>query len=181
MDCRATSTKSRSGFTLTETLIAAGLGSIVLAGVAALTFYSSRSFAAIANYVDLDYRSRITLDKMSQQIRQANRLTASTSTSLTFEDYDGGTLTYNYDANAKTLTRTKNGLTDSKPLLTECDFLQFLIFQRNPIGGTYDQFTAASAATCKLVQLKWVCSRKIFGSPVNTESVQSAKIVIRKQ
>jgi hypothetical protein len=33
----------------------------------------------------------------------------------------------------------------------------------------------------KLVQVTWVCSRSILGKKVNTESVQSAKVVIRKQ
>ena len=56
------------------------------------------------------------------------------------------------------------------------------MFQRNPIGGTFDQFTnTLTAATCKLVQVSWVCSRKILQGKVNTESVQTSKIVIRKQ
>ena len=65
--------------------------------------------------------------------------------------------------------------------MTECDYLRFAIFQRNPIGGTYDQYATASATNCKLVQLNWICSRTILGAKVNTESVQSAKIVIRRQ
>ncbi|MBI4659259.1 MAG: hypothetical protein HY735_10495, partial [Verrucomicrobia bacterium] len=55
------------------------------------------------------------------------------------------------------------------------------IYQRNPIGGTYDQYPTGAASTCKLVQLRWICSRKILGVAKNTESVQSAKVVIRKQ
>lgn len=164
-----------------ELMVATAISSVVAVGVAAMMFYSGRSFAAIANYVDLDHRSRMALDIMSREIRQANRLTSYTSTSLTFEDYDGAPLSYTYDPDAKTLTRNKNGTPDSKPLLEECDFLQFSIYQRNPVAGTYDQYPTATASTCKLVQLNWVCSRKIFGVPKNTESVQSAKVVIRKQ
>ena len=66
-------------------------------------------------------------------------------------------------------------------LLTECDSLSFEIFQRNPIGGTYDQFPASSPATAKLINVTWTCSRKILGTAMNTENVQTAKIVIRKQ
>ena len=167
--------------TLMELMVATSIGSIVSLGVASLLFYSGRSFAAMANYVDLDHRSRIALDSMSRAIRQANRLTDSTSTSLTFEDSDSGTLSFTYDPAAKTLTRFKDGTPDPTPLLEECDFLEFSIYQRNPVGGTYDQYPTATAGTCKLVQLNWVCSRKIFGVKKNTESVQSAKIVIRKQ
>jgi type II secretory pathway component PulJ len=179
---KTTSTKAAlAGMTLMEFMVASAITSLLGLGVASLLFYSGRSFAAIANYVELDHSSRIALDQMSREIRQANRLTANTATSLTFEDYDGGELSYTYDTSAKTLRRSKNGVVDSNPLLEECDFLQFSIFQRNSVGGTYNQYAAATASTCKLVQLNWICSRKIFGVPKNTESVQSAKIVIRKQ
>ena len=167
--------------TLAELMVATSVGSIVALGLASLSVFTARSFAAMANYVDLDHRSRIALDTMSREIRQATRLTASTTTSLTFEDFDGGTLQYVYDTQAKTLSRIKAGVPNGKPLLEECDSLSFSIYQRNPVGGTYDQYETSSASTCKLVQLRWVCSRKILGVAKNTESVQSAKIVIRKQ
>jgi len=167
--------------TLVELMVASAIGSIVSLGLASLVFYSGRSFASMANYVDLDHRSRIALDTMSRAIRQAKRLTSFTSTSLAFEDSDGGTLSFVYDSSARTLTRSKNGTPDPDPLLQECDFLEFSIYQRNPVGGTYDQYPTATPGTCKLVQLNWVCSRKILGLKKNTESVQSAKIVIRKQ
>lgn len=167
--------------TLAELLIAVAIGSILALGVASLTFYSSRTLAALANYVDLDHRSRVALDTMSRDIRQANRLLDYTSTSLTLEDYDGGTLAFVYDPEAQTLTRVKDGVADSAPLLTGCTHLNFMIYQRNPISGTYDQHETATPSTCKLVQLQWVCARKILGVDRNTESVQSAKVVIRKQ
>lgn len=182
MVCKNISTsRRRTGFTLIELMIAGAISSLVATALAALVIFSNRSFAAMMNYVDLDHRSRLALDTMARDIRQANRLKACTDTSLTFEDSDGGELKFVYDAAAATLRRWKNGVTASKPLLSECDSLLFTILQRNPVGGTYDQYPTASADTCKLVQLRWVCSRKIFGAKVNTESVQSAKIVIRKQ
>ena len=55
------------------------------------------------------------------------------------------------------------------------------MFQRNPVNGKYDQYPTATASQCKLVQLRWVCSRDLIHARRNTESVQSAKIVIRKQ
>jgi hypothetical protein len=66
-------------------------------------------------------------------------------------------------------------------LLTNVDFLSFQIFQRNPVAGTYDTYPTSSATNCKLVSVSWICSRSILGSKLNTESVQTAKIVIRKQ
>jgi hypothetical protein len=143
--------------------------------------HSGRTFSAISNYVSLDRASRHALDTITKQIRQANRLIASTETVASLEDSDGATLTFAYDPYARTLTRSRNGTADTKPLLTECDRFKFAIFQRNPVGGSYEAYPTAMAGTCKLVQMSWICSRQVFGLRVNTESVQSSKIVIRNQ
>ena len=179
---RTTSTKPRSkkrGFTLSEVLISIAVGSIVLLVVAATGLYSARSFASIANYVDLDADSRNALDQLTKDVRQVNRLVSNTSTNLTFENADGSTLEYVYSPAAQTLTRINAGV--STTLLTECDSLSFSIFQRNPIGGTYDQFPTASASTTKLINVSWRCTRSLMGREYNSESVQTSKIVIRKQ
>lgn len=182
MDFRTTSIRKRAaGLTLTEMMVATGIGAVVTAAVATLVAYSGRSFAAMANYVSLDRTSRNALDSMSREIRQTKRLLSSTTTSLTFEDFDGATLAYAYNSDAKTMVRSRNSVADTKPLLTECDYLEFSTFQRNPIGGSYGVYPTASPSTCKMVQLTWICSRQVFGMKLNTESVQSSKIVIRKQ
>jgi hypothetical protein len=155
------------------------VGSLIFLAVAVLGLYAGRSFAGLVNYTDLDAHSRNALDHLTRDVRQVNRLVSSTATSLTFEDADGSSLQYVYSPDARTLSRIKGGV--SKVLLTECDQMAFAIFQRNPIGGTYDQFPTASAATTKLINVTWTCSRKILGSTMNSESVQTAKIVIRKQ
>lgn len=180
MDFKPTSTKRRAAFSLAETMVVLGIGSLMMAALAALTTYTGRSFAAIVNYTDLDKLSRNALDTMSKEIRQTTKLTAASSTNLTFLDFDGNTLAYTYNHDARTLTRTKTGEAD-KTLLKGCDELTFSIYQRNPIGGTYNVYPTATADTCKLIQLRWTCSRDLIRSKVNTESVQSAKIVIRKQ
>jgi prepilin-type N-terminal cleavage/methylation domain-containing protein len=184
MDCKTTFTKRRprrSGFTLTELLVAVGVGSVILAALAGLTFYTGRSFAAIANYVELDSFSRNALDTMSKEIRQTRRLKTFSETQLVFEDFDGSDVSYTYSSDQRILFRSRNNVPDGRPLLKDCNFLQFSIFQRNPIAGSYNQYATATAATCKLVQLRWVCSRDLIKAKCNTESVQSAKIVIRKQ
>ena len=145
-----------------------------------MVMFGGRSFVAMANYVILDQASRNALDRMSREIRQCNRLIGSDSTYLMFEDFDGGNLLYFYSSSAKKLYRFKNWVQETGPLLDGCDFLRFSTFQRNPMMGSYGQYPAATVETCKLVQLSWVCSRTLLGNQ-NTESVQSAKVVIRKQ
>ena len=182
MVCKPTSTdrlRRSGGFTLVEFMVASAIGLIALTALAAFASYTARSFAAISNYVDLDRSSRNALDYMTKDIRQTLRLNAFSSNRLDFIDQDGGTLSYIYDPVGRTLSRSKGGT--NKVLLTECDTLTFDIFQRNPVGGTYDQYPTATVTNTKLVQVTWTCSREIIGAKLNTESVQTAKIVIRKQ
>jgi hypothetical protein len=170
--------------TLVELMVATGAGSIVLAAVLALFLFSARSFAALGNYVDLDNKSRNALDTMSSDIRQADFLSSYQTNQLIFQTTDPTTsntlaLTYLYDPAATTLTRTLG--VRSTVLLTNCTYLNFGIFARNPIGGSWDAYSNGVPSNCKLVQLSWVCQRDILGGRIaNTESVQSAKVVMRK-
>lgn len=180
---RVTNLSHRSGATLIEVMIASAIGTFIMAALASLIFYSTRSFAALTNYVDLDQKSRLALDLMTKDIRQSDKLSGFSSNRLDFvfgggQAMGGGTVSFVY-AN-KELVRLKTG-EDKKVLLTECDSLLFSIYQRNPIGGTYDQWPVGDAGNCKVVQLHWICSRELMKQKANTESVQSAKIVIRRQ
>ena len=180
MDSKSISTKSRrkAAFTLVEVMVAAALGLIALTAVGMLSWFSSRSFAAIANYVALDQTSQLALDKMSREVRQARRLTDSNSaTSLNLLDFDNNPLQFVYDPEAKTLVRVSAGQTNL--LLTGCDFLQFTNYQRTPSSNTFDAVQAAYVTNSKVIQVTWSCSRKILGAKVNTESIQSSKIALR--
>ena len=180
---KTTSTNAKSrfrqGFTIVEVMVAAGISSLLMLVLASFTSFGAHSCAALANYADLETQSRLALDRMTQQIRQARGLISSSPSQLVFKDCDGTPLEFNYDASAKTLTRVKNGV--STVLLKGCDFFKFELFQRNPVQGSYDAYPMAIPGTCKLVQLTWVCSRTLVGARLNSESVQSAKIVIRKR
>jgi len=188
MDCTITTTRRNhtSGLTLVELLVAAGLSTMVFASMASLMFFSGRSFVALANYVDLDNSSRSALDRMTTDIRQANKLTSYSATNLVFETTDPSTgatnnLTLNYNEAAGTLTRTY--LDQTNTLLNEIktNSFQFSIFQRNVTPGALSNIITGDASICKGVQLSWTCSRSVLGKSATTESVQSAKIVIRKK
>jgi len=161
-------------------MVAVGLGSIVVTASAMLMYFSARSYAALANYVDLDQYSRKALDVLSKHIRQADKVNYASSSQIVMS-YGGlsSNLSFTFNPTTRTLVYT-NG-TDHETLLSECDSLTFSIYQRNTASNTFDQFPAATAANAKLIQISWTCSRTILGRKVNTESVQSAKIVIRKQ
>jgi len=70
--------------------------------------------------------------------------------------------------------------TTNTVLLTQCDFLNFDISQRNPSNNfTFYPCPATNVSIAKLIDVSWRCSRQILGAKINTESVQTAKIVIR--
>jgi hypothetical protein len=170
-------------------MVASGIGVIVFILAATIIFFSARSFAALTNYVDLDRVSRNALDTMSTEIRQVDTLTSFATNKVVFrgtEPVSAATyiLSYTYDPSTKTLTSEFTGARrEKKVLLSECQDFLFASFQRNPINGSYDQYPTDPNRPdlCKLIQVSWVCSRNILGKKANTESVQSAKFVIRKQ
>src|ERR1044071_1889588 len=203
MDCTITSTTRkgnkmrRAGMTLAGVRMAIGISGIVFAAVSILIFFSGRSYAALANYVDLDNRSRNALDRMSKEIRQVDAVTSSGTATLpngqvvtnrlvlsgTETNGSAYTVTYDYNPETATLVRTKEigSYPGTATLLTGCTYLNFGMYQRVPKTNSFNQFDAADLATCKVVQLDWVCSRRIFNKTANTETIESAKVVIRKK
>jgi len=172
----------RSGWTLVEFMVAAGIASLVLSVVALLSVFSGRSFAALGNYVALDSKSREALDVMIRDIRQAKALTYYATNMLTFTGFTNQQLAYAWDPAAGTLTRSINGVPDPQPLLSNCMQLSFGAYQRNPSNAVYGFFVETNNLTqCKLIEVSWVCSRSILGRLINSESVQTAKIVIRNE
>jgi len=185
--------------TLVELLVAIGISGMIFVAVGMMIFFSGRSYAALANYVDLDNKSRQALDLMSKEIRQMDGVTGSGTTNLSSgvvvtnrivlsgkeTNNAAYTITYTYNPSGATkpLTRLKVGglYPGTTTLLTGCTYLNFRMFNRVPKGGDLDNFDAASIAECKVVQIDWICSRRIFNQSDNTESVQSAKVVIRKK
>lgn len=186
MGCKIMFTKKLShirrtqGFLLSEMLVAVGVIALTLLVIAAISMFSTRSFYALFNYVDLDAMNKQAIDQITRDVRQANRVKSATATKLVLEDSDGQELIYEYHSASRIVTRTKSS--DVSTNLTECDRLNFSLGQRNTIGGTYEVFPVATTPdTIKVVNVSWLCSRTLFGRKENTESVQTARIVIRKQ
>src|SRR5436190_7030014 len=75
MDCTDITSRTRhnarrSGMTLVELLVAIGISGLVFVALGTMIFFSGRSYASLANYVDLDNKSRQALDVMSKEFRQ---------------------------------------------------------------------------------------------------------------
>jgi Tfp pilus assembly protein PilW len=174
-----TKPSKNKGGTLAETLVAMGASALVLIALASILVLSGRSFVAFSNYVDLNTANRTAMDYLTRDIRECNRIIGYTASTLVIEDATGASITYYYNPNEQMLTRIQNGI--KRVLLTGCESLAFDIAQRNPVEGSYDVYPAATAATAKVVNVSWNCSRMILGYKANTENVQTARIVIRRQ
>ena len=95
--------------------------------------------------------------------------------------------TYLWKASNQMLVCQKPNQAD-QVLLTGCEKWDFQFFQRAPQkGGSYAFFPATNSAgaydlsICKLINMSWKCSRSILDSRVNTESVQTAQLVLRNK
>ncbi|MCX7867894.1 MAG: prepilin-type N-terminal cleavage/methylation domain-containing protein [Limisphaera sp.] len=177
---RSTSCRGRTasgGFTLTETMVTMALAGVILAAVLGFWTFSARTLAGITNYMDLDQRSRHALDVLSREIRQAAGLLAATPTSLTFSNLDGTTMQIVWDPDRRIVTLRRD--TQVETLLTGWDYLRFNISQRNPSNAVFGFYPTRDIRQAKLVDLSWRCTRQILGQTLQTESVQTARIVIR--
>ncbi len=169
-------------FTLVEMMVAVAVGSLLLAALATLYVFSMRSFAAMANYSDLNNSSRYASDIISRDIRSCMKVVSATTIKLELNEPDDttGNTTYNYDEVACTLSRTKNG--ETKVLLSGVDSLSFTLYQRPLVGATYEQLlTVVTASDAKLIAFQWSCSRRLVGSLNNSENIEAAMVELRNK
>ncbi len=190
---RMTSRRRLSAFTLSEVMVALGVGMMVMAAVAFMTLYGSRTSVSVANYTDLEGKSRYALDLISREIRQSQSVLSFQANlpvkSFTLTNADqAATITLLYDSGARTVTLQKTGHSDLV-VLKECDSWDFALYQRTPLftatNVVFYSATNSAGVTdttlCKLISLSWKCSRFVTGQNLNTESVQAAQVVLRNK
>jgi len=148
-----------SGWTLLEMLIATGIGSILVAAIAALSLYGARSFCVIGNFADMDADSRQALDLLSREFRQASSVVdyqtnpPVTWVSVSTNPAVGPTAKVTWDSQAGTVTLTAHG--HDRVLLQECNYWDAKLYQRVPIiSATNVAFSgAAMISDCKAVEM----------------------------
>jgi hypothetical protein len=180
----SSSAKRRSAWSLLEVLIATGIFTTASAGLASLYLFSTSSFMALADYATLDKANRQAMDTLTKEIRQAKQVTACSTNppSITILRGDGLTVTYSFSAANKQMLRDVSDGTH-QVLLKNCSLLSFNLGQRNPVGGSYNIYPAATnnwQQTVKVIQLSWKTASSL-PNHVASENVQTARIVIRKQ
>ena len=178
------SPRSCRAFTLPEMMVAVGIGALILAAFTQLSMYTARSFAAMGNYTDLDRASRNTLGIMSRDLREAKKVINYTDKYIRVQNLDTNSwLAFGWDPTSQQVYRAQGTFSSSavstNVLLKGCDFFQFRVWMRNPTNQFWFPYSASSQPSLtKLVDISWRCSRRVI-SQLNTESVQTAKIVLR--
>ena len=169
--------KRAAGFVLVDLLVGAGISALVLAALMSLTLTSARSFASMGNYSEMSADSRMALDVMSKLIRNSVGVLSCTGDSISLLDAQTNEFSIEFDVATKTVILDTE--LQSRVLLKDCESISWELFQRTPKAGTYEGYPASRPELAKLVQVTWTCSRTLLGKKMQTEAVQSAKIVIR--
>jgi hypothetical protein len=168
-----------------------GVAVFSIAGLAlsSIFMFSVRSYAAMANYAFLDQYNRQAMDQLTYEIRQAQQVvdytSNATSRSLIIVNGSGVNVTYTFDSAKQHVLRTASD-GSSKLLLTNCNLLDFSLYMRPPTNGSFDVYPIDLSTnwqqTVKVVQLSWKTAMSISPTAeVNSEDIQTARIVIRKQ
>ena len=168
------------GFTLAEYMVATSVGLMVLAAAMVLWGYASRNCASLLGYVDLSSTSKNALDRLSQQIRNARSVQSCNATQLVLLDPDNQKAMIAYDHRTKSLVKIKNSVRTT--MLTECTNFQFFIYQRTPVSNSFQLYSNGwKTNTAKVVEMRWVCHRRVTGDKSSVEAQVAAKVVIRNK
>jgi len=186
MGCKIMFIKRKSrvaGWTLLEMMIAVGTFSIVAAAMSTAYVFSLRSFQALSNYNILDQDNREALDRITREVRQANSVSSfdnylSRKLVLVSGDNDRKLVTYTFNRYTQQLIETKGG--QNTVLLDNCSLINFNLGMRPP-NTNYGYYPTLNVNEAKIVDLTWKTSRTLPGGLANSENIQTARIVIRKQ
>src|SRR5215469_10179177 len=105
------SKKTVLAYTIVEVLIASGLFGLGGLALGSVYLFSTRTFAALANYATLDQNNRNAIDGMTREIRECMQIIGVDTNShgnvmaIHLINNEGDTVTYSFDAANQKITR----------------------------------------------------------------------------
>lgn len=190
------STKSRRerrprGFTLAELLVSTGIGAIILAGVMTSVMMITRSGYLLNNYIEMEKQARLALETFAVDARITEtvtwiRKTGSTDLAgITLIPPDKKSVTYTYNSEAGTLTRTDDTTRKTTTLVSGIQSLSFTAYKYSvdlpvAIDPSITSDTLMKNDT-KMVQisLSAIRARSLLADATN--NVVSARYVLRNK
>jgi len=180
--------RARQAWTLVEMMVAAAIFTLSGLCLMGLYVFSVKSMASMYAYALLDANNRKAMDQLTREIRQSKEVLNFTTNSITIliadtNGADGASVTYSFSPSAQCMLRTSSDGTTTT-LLENCSLLSFQLYTRCPSNGVFGIFPVAVnnwQQTVKVLQLTWKTSIVQPNSIANSENIQTARIVIRKQ
>src|SRR5690606_6046273 len=146
-----TDTAASRGFTLVEVMMASALSLMILAAVFATFLFLAKSSFRLGQYTDMETEARRALHQFSQDARQADQASWTTENALTLTT--GSTsITYAYNAAAKTFSRAENGA-DPVTLARGISTFSFKAYQRTGAEVPLSTSPATAGAATKMIQI----------------------------
>ncbi len=184
-----TASRANRAWTLVEMMMAVGVFSLVGMAMMSTYVFSVKTMASMYSYALLDANNRQAMDQLTREIRQSKNILAYTTNSITVltgneDGTSGSSVRYSFNPVTKKMIRTDLANNTSKLLLENCSLLQFQLYTRCPSNGVFGAFPVAVndwSNTVKMLQLTWKTSIVQPSGIANSENVQTARIVIRKQ
>ena len=168
--------RSRRAFTLTETLIALSISSVIASGITSSYMFIYKSTLGAVNYVDMNNQSRRALETFSRDIRQADQITVAENQylSVAIPTTSGNrVVVYAYDTDSKRLVRKEGGWS-----LTLIENVQGSIsFGYSDIAGS----ASSNLDTIKKIQFVAVLGTHNLSVVAKTQKVISAEFIMRNK
>lgn len=182
-----------TAYTLLEMLVAMGIGIVMLGMVATISVDTMLNFAAMGNYVNLADQNRNAMDVIGREVRDSNALVAFSTNNPSYlelsNSISGTITTLSFDINSNTLTMSKTGQTN-RTLLTLCEYWTFSLYNRAPLitSNGISFYSSTNYLTgqidptrTKVINLTWKCTRYVLGTQLNSQSVQTAQVMLRNK
>ncbi len=173
--------RQMAGFTLVEVMIAATIGSFIMAAIVTTYIFSLKGFRAIENYQEIHSDGRIAIDFFARDMRAAYDITSYNSSNIVVKiptafSYQGivtSDKTVTYAVTGAKLYRTDTGTGKTSLMANNINQLTFTLYDR--VGSNTTLLTVAKGVQ---VELKL---RKTVMSQVQTEDYLSGRIEMRNK
>ena len=180
---------SSAGFTLTEIMIGATLGSFVLLAILTSFLFMGRTGANAYNYVGMEQEARRGLERFSEDVRMASGITWTSNVRVTLRIphvSDSGTdsIMYYYDTDPASAAYQcflrqgvdpVTGVSTTAPLIHD---VQTFEFDRWMLGSTGQ---ATNDLGTKQLQIRLTVSRASQTAVAATNLVMSARYILRNK